>query len=406
MFLTELIKLSEAKRILNENQIILDGEIIDLKDSYLRVLKDDIYSKHDSPPFDKSAMDGYAVIAEDTFTSSPNNIKVLKIIDRIGAGNYSEKTIEKGEAIKVATGSPVPKGGNAVLMEEYTISNGENLEIHGAVTPSENIAPQGEDIKVGEKILEKNTILRSQEMGLIASGGYGKAEVYKKPLVKLIVTGNELVEPGSTLKKAEVINSNKFTITGMLKSLGLDVEIDHSHDEIQELKEKILNSTDEYDVIITTGGTAISKGDIVIDVIEDVGEVLFHGVAIRPGKPFGFGVVNKTPVFMLSGYPVAAMGQFDTLVREYLLKMQNITFNPKKHKRISNVKIPSSLGRTDFVRAYSTDESVEHALNKGSGIIKSMVEANSYLIIDENKEGIEKGETVEIIYFELLNLNK
>jgi len=230
MFLSELIPLSKALAIVNDNQKIMETEIINLEDSYLRITAKEIYSLHDSPPFDKSAMDGYAVRAEDTFGASSNVVKNLKIIDQIGAGDFSRKVIGEGEAIKIATGAPIPEGANAVLMEEYTISHGDDLEIHSQVTPNENVAFCGEDLMKNDKVVPSCTMIRPQEMGLIASAGFGKVEVYKKPKVKLIVTGNELVEPSPRLKKAQTINSNKYTISAMIKSAGADVEISHGQD--------------------------------------------------------------------------------------------------------------------------------------------------------------------------------
>ncbi|MCL2116186.1 MAG: molybdopterin molybdotransferase MoeA [Methanobrevibacter sp.] len=406
MFLSELIPLSESLAILKENQKIMETEVINLEDSYLRVLTKEIYSLHDSPPFDKSAMDGYAVKAEDTFGASANVVKNLKIIDQIGAGDFSTKEVKEGEAIKIATGAPIPKGANAVLMEEYTVSNKEDLEIHSQVTPNENVAFCGEDLKKGDKVLPSSLIIRPQEMGLIASSGFGEVEVYKKPRVKLIITGNELVEPSPHLKKAQTINSNKYTISAMIKSAGADVEIGHAQDDFDEVKEAIFNGAKDYDLVITTGGTAISKGDVVVDVVDDIGEVLIHGVALRPGKPVGFGIVNDTPIFMLSGYPVAAMGQFDALVRQYLFKMQNIDYAPKIEKRIATLKIFSNLGRTDYVRTFSDDKNTKYILNRGSGIIRSMVKANSYVIIDENQEGVAKGDLVDVLFFDNMNWNK
>ncbi|MCL2157143.1 MAG: molybdopterin molybdotransferase MoeA [Methanobrevibacter sp.] len=406
MFLSELIPLSKSLAITQKNQKIMETEIIDLEDSYLRVLAKEIYSLHDSPPFDKSAMDGYAVRAEDTFGASSNVVKNLTIIDQIGAGDFSTKELREGEAIKIATGAPIPKGANAVLMEEYTTANGNDLKIHSQVTPSENVAFQGEDLKKGDKVVQSSDLIRPQEMGLIASAGYRKVEVYKKPRVKLIITGNELVEPSPKLEKAQTINSNKYTISAMIKSAGAEVEISQRRDNFDEVKEAILNGANDYDLVITTGGTAISKGDVVVDVVDHIGKVLIHGIAIRPGKPLGFGMVNDTPVFMLSGYPVAAMAQFDALVRQYLFKMQNMDYAPKIEKRIATLKIFSNLGRTDYVRTYSDDKNAKYILNRGSGIIRSMVQANSYIIIDENQEGVAKGDLVDVLFFDNMNWSK
>ena len=398
-FISNLIPLEEALSKINDNIKLMDTETIDLKDSQGRVLAHSVSSYHNSPPFDKSAMDGYAVIAEDTFGASNNVIKELKIIDRIGAGDFSNKSLQNGEAIVIATGAPIPDGANAVLMKEYTYEDGDNLEIHSQVTPGENISPKAEDIAKGDEILGENVLIRPQEMGLIASAGYSEVEVYKRPRVKLLITGNELVDPSPNIDDAKIINSNQYTIAALIRSAGATVDIDHGIDDFDEIRDAIDKASREYDCIITTGGTAISKGDVVIDAVEDLGEVLFHGVAMRPGKPVGAGIVNGTQIFMLSGQPVAAMGQFDIIARHFLFKVQGLDYSHKIVKRTSSTKIHSSLGRTDYIRAVADDETVHHVLNRGSGIIRSMVEANCYIIIDENHEGIEIGDMVDLIFF-------
>lgn len=398
-FISNLIPLEEALSKINDNIKLMDTETIDLKDSQGRVLAHSVSSYHNSPPFDKSAMDGYAVIAEDTFGASNNVIKELKIIDRIGAGDFPNKSLQNGEAIVIATGAPIPDGANAVLMKEYTYEDGDNLEIHSQVTPGENISPKAEDIAKGDEILGENVLIRPQEMGLIASAGYSEVEVYKRPRVKLLITGNELVDPSPNIDDAKIINSNQYTIAALIRSAGATVDIDHGIDDFDEIRDAIDKASREYDCVITTGGTAISKGDVVIDAVEDLGEVLFHGVAMRPGKPVGAGIVNGTQIFMLSGQPVAAMGQFDIIARHFLFKVQGLDYSHKIVKRTSSTKIHSSLGRTDYIRAIADDETVHHVLNRGSGIIRSMVEANCYIIIDENHEGIEIGDMVDLIFF-------
>lgn len=407
MFLSNLLPLNEAISKINNNQKYMGTEKVSIDDAYMRVLAEDIISFHNSPPFDKSAMDGYAVIAEDTFGASNNQHKNLKIIDKISAGDFTNKKIEHNQAIAISTGAPIPEGADAVIMVEYTSSDGDDLVIHSQVTPGENITPKAEDIKKGDLVLSSNTFIRPQELGLIASAGYNEVEVFKKPNVKLIVTGNELVEPCEKLEnRAKIINSNKYSISSMIKSAGANVSITHAFDDIEDVKDKISVSSKEYDMVITTGGTAVSDADVVVDAVEELGEVYFHGVAMRPGKPVGFGMVNDTPVFMLSGQPVAAMSQFDIFTRLYLMRMQGrIDYNFNIVKRESELKIPSTLGRTDFIRTHADNNNARHILNRGSGIIRSMVEANSYIIIGENNEGVEKGDMVDIVFFDSFNWN-
>lgn len=403
MFLSKLDSISNALKLISDNQKLTEVEEIPIAEAHKRVLAEDIISFHDSPPFDKSAMDGFAVIAKDTFGASQSNPKTLKIIDSIGAGDFSDKSLTNEKAILIATGAPIPKGANAVLMKEFTTKNRDELTIYSQVTPGENVSPKSEDIKKGEKILSKNTFIRYQEMGLIASAGYDSVVVFKKPKVKLIVTGNELVDPTKEeIDKAKIINSNKYTIKAMAEDSGAIIQTNYVGDSFKEVKEAILDASNDYDVIITTGGTAISEGDVVLDVVDDIGEILFHGVSIRPGKPIGAGIVNEKMIFTFSGQPVAAMSQFDIFARKYLFEMQGRHFDFHITKRQSQLKIPSSLGRTDFVRAVSDDNYAKHVLNRGSGIIRSMVEANSYIIIDENDEGYQKGDIVDVIFFDSL----
>ncbi len=403
MFLSKLDSLSNAQKLVNDNCKLMEVEEIPLFKAHKRVLAEDIIAFHDSPPFDKSAMDGFAVIGENTFGASQSAPKMLKIIDAIGAGDFSDKTVGENEAIVIATGAPIPDGANAVIMKEYTTTDGDELTIYSQVTPGENVSPKSEDIEKGQKILDKNTFIRYQELGLIASAGYDTVKVFKKPRVKIIITGNELVEPTKEeIDKAKIINSNQFTINALVEDSGAIAEITHAGDTFDEVKEAILKASEDYDVIMTTGGTAISKGDVVLDVVDDIGEILFHGVAIRPGKPAGAGVVNGKMVFTFSGQPVAAMSQFDMFARKYLFEMQGRSFDFHIVNRESQLKIPSQLGRTDFIRAVSDDEYAKHVLNRGSGIIRSMVEANSYIIIDENDEGYQKGDIVDVVMFDSL----
>ena len=403
MFFSKLESLNNAIRLICDNQAVTETEEISIYDAHKRVLAEDIIAFHDSPPFDKSAMDGFALIAEDTFGAGQSAPKEFKIIDAIGAGDFSSKEVSQNEAIVIATGAPIPKGANAVLMKEYTTTDGDDLTIYSQVTPGENISPKSEDIKKGQKILDKNTFIRYQELGLIASAGYDTVRVFKKPRVKIIITGNELVEPTKEeIDNAKIINSNQFTIKAMVEDSGAIADIGRAGDTFDEVKQAILEASEDYDVIMTTGGTAISKGDVVLDVVDDIGEILFHGVAIRPGKPAGAGIVNGKLIFTFSGQPVAAMSQFDMFARKYLFEMQGRSFDFHIVKRTSQLKIPSQLGRTDFIRAVTDDEHAKHVLNRGSGIIRSMVEANSYIIIDENDEGYQKDDIVDVVLFDLL----
>ncbi|WP_424354639.1 gephyrin-like molybdotransferase Glp [Methanobacterium sp. MBAC-LM] len=404
MFISELIPVKDALKIIDNIEIKPDIERIPLEEAYNRVLAEDIKALLDSPSFDRSAMDGYAVKAEDTFGSSETSPAYLKVVDRIGAGDTSKIVLNQGKAIKIATGAPIPEGANAVVMEEYTYEENNDLEVSKTLFPGENVAPFGEDFKKGDKLLKSGKLLRPQDIGIITSAGHDTVNVFKKPRIGVITTGNELVMSKSEINGAKIINSNYYTLKALVESTLAVPELTHCVDDAQKVKEQIEIFLESCDAIITTGGTAISKGDVVVDVVDEMGEVLIHGAAIRPGKPFGFGVINGTPIFMLSGYPVASMVQFDIFTRNYLLKMQNIHKEFPIIKKTASRKIASTLGRTDYVRA-KTEGNLVHPLKiDGSGIIRSMVESDCYILIEENVEGINEGEECDVLLYDSLKV--
>jgi molybdopterin molybdotransferase len=404
MFLSNLMPVKKAQNIINSSLKKVGVEEISLEDAYKRVLAEEVTSLLNSPPFERSAMDGYAIRAEDTFGFSETNPAKLRIIDSIGAGQVSNAVVESGNAVKIATGAPIPEGANAVVMEEYTVSEGDYIDVEMSLTPKENVSPMGEDIHKGDIVLSEGRIIRPQDLAIIASAGYNRVKVFKKPKIGVITTGSELVMPRPDITGAEVINSNHYTFKALVESAMAIPTLIHCIDSEKLVNEEFKRLLETHDALISTGGTAISKGDVVVDVTAEIGEVLIHGVALRPGKPFGFGIINKKPIFMLSGYPVAAMVQADVFVRNSLYKMQGIEIEPQSIPLLASRKIPSSLGRTDYIRAKTEGNMVRPLKIKGSGIIRSMVESNSYIIIEENLEGIGKGEECNVLLYDSLTI--
>lgn len=403
MFLSKLIPVDDAQKIINTCLKTTGVEEVPLEEAYQRIIAQDMVSTLNSPPFDRSAMDGYAIQAEDSFGHSETNPFQLKVVDQIGAGQKSNLKLTSGETIKIATGAPIPAGANAVVMEEYTHEKGDIIDVETSLTPGENVSPAGEDFDEGDLVLNKGSLLGPAELAIIASAGFDRTLVFKKPRIAILITGSELVMPKNVLEGAEVVNSNHFTIKSMVESCLAVPEMFHSIDDAELVEELFKKLLSEYDALITTGGTAISKGDVVVDVAQKlVGEIPIHGVSLRPGKPFGFAQVYDKPVFMLSGFPVAAMVQFDVFARESLLKIQGLNRNPLiVHKKAAR-KIPSTLGRTDYIRARIEGDMVRPLKIKGSGIIRSMVESDSYIIIPENLEGILEGAECEVLPYHSL----
>lgn len=404
MFLSKLVTVEQALKTIENTLKLTDTEIISLEDAHKRVLAEDIKSKLDSPPFSRSAMDGYAVKAQDTFNSSPNNPNKLTVVDKIGAGSMSHSVVEEGKAVKIATGAPIPQGADAVVMDEYVQEQGDELRVESPLTPGENVSFQGEDVKKGDLIIKKDKFLQPPDLAIIASGGYGEVTVYRKPRIAVLVTGSELVMPSPNIKDAEVVNSNHYTLKALVESSLAVPTLNHIEDNAKKVKNEIERLLKTHDAIITTGGTAISEGDVVVEVVEELGEVLFHGVSMRPGKPFAFGKVKGKPVFMLSGYPVAAMVQYDVMVRKNLQMMQNINKTSGMVKKTTTRKVPSTLGRTDYIRARTDGDEVVPLNIKGSTIIRSMVDSDCYIVIEENLEGVGEGEECDVLLYDSLRV--
>lgn len=399
MFLSKLESLKDALRLIEDNQKVTETEIIPLKDAHKRVLAEDIVSFHDYPPFDKSTKDGFALKSQDTFSLSDSNPKTFKIIDSIGAGFASDKTVNEGEAIVIATGAPIPEGADAVVIKEYSKTSGNEVELSYEAKPNENIVKKASDIEKGTLILKKNTLIKSGELGLIASSGYDKVKVFKKPRVKLIITGSELVEPSKSLENSKIINSNQFTVSSLIKDSGALVDTVHIKDDFESVRDAIYEASLKYDTVITTGGTAVSKGDLVLRAVDSLGKILFHGVNLRPGKLIGAGMVNDTVVFALSGRPFAAGVQFDVFARRYIFKMQGRDLKFSRVKRKAMFSYTSKRGMYDLSRTFCDDDYLRSVLNRKSDMIHSIICPNSYMFLDENNEGFEKGDLVEVIFF-------
>lgn len=398
MYSSNLIPVKEALKIIRNTKMNFYKEHIHLKDANMRVLGEDIEVLIDVPPFNRSAMDGYAIIAEDTSNASPSNPLYLEIIDEIGAGTESKCTLSSGKSIRISTGAPMPLGSNAVIMHEDTELIGNKIKITKSIPQNKDIAFKGEDLRKGEVILKEGQILGPHHLSVIASSGYNKIKVLKKPEIAVIITGNELVDPTTDLKPGKIVNSNKFAMKGLVEDSLAFSHIRHCEDDLDKMIEELKDCTQKYDVVITTGGTAISKGDVVADAVSSLGDVLIHGVSIKPGKPFGFGTINDKPIFMLSGYPVAVAVQFDIFARNYILKMQNINKKFDLIKCTAGEDIKSAPGKCNIIRS-KLENNIVYPIRTKSGINKSIVMSNCYIFVDEDTEIIKKGEECNILKY-------
>jgi molybdopterin molybdotransferase len=366
-----------------------------------RVLAEDTIAGENLPRFDRSAVDGYAVKAEDTFKASQSKPKTLKIMikDEIG---------EK-QAKKVWTGNPIPKGANAVVMLENAKLACSNVEVWVSVTPGENVSKKGEDIQKGGVAVEAGIRLKPQHLGLVAALGISEIKVFEKPKIAIMATGNELVEVGRTPREDQIFEVNRLVISALCRELNAEpIDLGIARDDFDEIYGRLKKGLETADAIITTGGTSVGVSDLVPEVVDRIGKpgVIVHGVAIRPAMPTALAVINQKPIIILSGNPVAAMVGFEVFARPLISKLLGLKKEELRPivKAKTTKKITSALGRKTFVRVHVFHHCgeffVEPISARGSGTISTMTRANGYVVVSEDREGLAKGETVSVHLFD------
>jgi molybdopterin molybdotransferase len=340
-------------------------------------------------------MDGFAVRASDTFGSADRSPAVLRAVD----AEPTEGEVGPEEAIRVHTGSALPDGADAVVMVEETETIGDEVEIFDAVAEGENVAPAGEDVEEGQELYDPGAVLRPSDLGLLKSVGFTEVPVFEKPDVTVIPTGEELVQenPGP----GETIETNGLTAARFVERWGGDPsKHDVVDDDEDDLKAAIRSGLDG-DLVVTTGGSSVGKRDLLPEVLEDLGEIVVHGIALKPGHPFGFAVVEDTPVLMLPGYPVASIINAVQFLRPAVKRSMNAPLppHPTIEARLTR-KIASEPGVRTFARVRLDEEDGEAVATptrvSGSGVLSSVALADGWVVVDEAAEGIDAGERVAV----------
>lgn len=396
-----LVSREEALRIaLDSVKPIERTELIPLDNASSRVLAEDVTASEDVPPFDRAAMDGYAVRAEDTYGASELNPKTLRLVGVLHAGEFFNAQIGEGECIRIATGCPIPPGANAVVMVEFAEEEGDTVSVYRAVHPGANISPRGEDIRKGETVLRKGVFLTPAKVGVLAALGRDKVLVYQKPRVAVIPTGTEVCEVGSKLEEGQIYDVNSHTLSSILSENGAVVtRAPIVPDSLEELKSALERFLD-HDLIVFSGGSSVGEKDLLAKVIEGFGEVLFHGVQIKPGKPTLFGLARGKPIFGMPGYPTSCLSNAYIFLVPVVRKMANLPpKRPRTVKARMAKRIASASGREQFLTVRLAD-GWAHPVFKKSGAITSMAEADGYVILPVNLDVIEKGEEIVVTLFE------
>ncbi|WP_042272836.1 molybdopterin molybdotransferase MoeA [[Clostridium] dakarense] len=397
------ISLEEAIEILNSNTRPLEVEEVDLINGINKTLAQDIYSKINNPPFDKSAMDGYAIISEDTL-----NTKVkLKVIGTVYAGESSANEVTKNTAIKIMTGAPIPKGANAVVKQEDVNIYDKFIEINKAVKRNQNICFEGEDITKGILLVNKHKKLNYADIGIIASSGINKIKVYKKPKIAFISTGDEVLDINENLTEGKIYNSNKYSILSRIHELGYDVVgINHAKDSSQNIGSIINEFSRNANLIITTGGVSVGEKDLLKDAMDYIGaEKLFWKVTIKPGSAVLCSKLNNTIIISLSGNPIASLTAFELLVRTTLEKLSGKEkIEIKREKAILLGSFSKKSPQKRFIRGKIVyNEGRQYVamtqIKSGNGILSSTIDSNCLIEVEKGNTGVEEGTLVDIIKF-------
>ncbi len=406
------IPVDEAIKICLEQTGLMNSERLPLTAALGRVLAHDICSQREHPPWDNSAMDGYAVRWKDISDASSDSPAMLQVIGEVRAGGMSDREVGTNEAIQIMTGAPVPNGADTVVRIEDTEPSGNSVKILRPNNKGGNIRRRGEDVSLYHKVIDAGTRCRPGEIGMLATAGVVWSQFYQQPKISVLTTGNELAEPGESLDPEKIVNSNAYSIAAQVsESGGLPVSIETARDSKENLEQQMRQALDA-DIALIIGGVSVGKYDFVKDVLADLGcDMKFWRVKMRPGHPVAFGVLpahdsggKKKLLFGLPGNPVACMVafyQFVLPVMRKMMGMQQLFLNEVDAVLEEDISIHS--GRRHFARAVTTYDEGRYRVRltgaQGSGILTSMVQANSFLVLPENQGEYKMGETVRVQLF-------
>jgi molybdopterin molybdotransferase len=382
---------------------IRDSEKIKLRDALGRVLAEEIVPAINVPAHDNSAMDGYAV----RFSDLEGEQRALSEVGAALAGKPFGGIVAAGECVRVMTGAVMPEGTDTVVIQEAVRLEDGKVFIPRGQKAGQNVRSAGEDLKLGVPVLAPGKLLRPAELGLIASLGIGEVEVKRRLRVAFFSTGDELAAVGTALKQGEIYDSNRYTLHGMLSRLGVEItDFGVVRDDPEKLEMAFARAAAAADAVITTGGVSVGEADFTRQLMAKVGEVLFWKIAMRPGRPMAFGKINNAYLFGLPGNPVAVMVTFYEFVRDALLHLSGRTddYAMPLLTAVSSVPIRKVPGRTEYQRGIVFREGAEWKVRttgqQGSGVLRSMSEANCFIVLEHSRDKVAAGERVQVKLFE------
>ncbi|HWK10721.1 MAG TPA: gephyrin-like molybdotransferase Glp, partial [Vicinamibacterales bacterium] len=368
----ETVPLGEALALLFEHARPIDRvERIPIAEAMDRVLAEDIASAVDVPPFDRAAMDGYAVVADDTFGAGRYEPKVLHCIETVYTGDVPSRTLTHGDCVEIATGAPMPHGATAVVMVEETEKTGDAVKIFAPVYPGQHVGRRGADMKAGQTILRAGAVINPSRIGALAAAGVLDIHVFAKPRVAIVSTGNEIVDPGQPLKPGQIYDINKLTLSSITNAHGgVAINRGTAPDTLPDLIAAI-ESMRDADLIVFSGGSSVGERDLILDALRQAGEVIFHGIAVKPGKPTAFGMIGATPVLGMPGYPTSCLSNGYILLVPFLRRIARLPDHQPHIVRVPlSVRVVSTTGRHQFYTVRIQDGTAVPAF-KASGDITS-----------------------------------
>ncbi|HET6464531.1 MAG TPA: gephyrin-like molybdotransferase Glp, partial [Nitrospiria bacterium] len=397
-----MISVEKARSLILDQIQRMGTERLDLLNSLGRVLAEPVLSRRDHPPWNCSAMDGYAVRHADVLEASEKKPVTLEVIEEIAAGVLPSKIVGRRQASRIMTGAPVPEGADAVIRVEDTRAGGDSVQIVCPAGAGENVRLRGEDFQAGHVMLDRDSVMGPAEVGLLASLGRSHLLVYQRPRVAILATGNELADFDEALSPNKIMNSNGYALAAqVLEAGGIPVMLGIAKDSREDLLSRLTQGL-TADLILISGGVSVGMYDFVKEVLDRLGiRMEFWKVAMKPGEPLAFGSLQAKPVFGLPGNPVSTMVTFEQFVRPALRKMQGHTalFRPVIEAVLME-RITKRPGKTHFVRAVVKEAGDRREVwttgNQSSGVLTSMVKADGLLIFPSDATEMEKGQVVKV----------
>lgn len=374
---------------------VQETERISIKQALGRVLATPVISSLNVPGHNNSAMDGFAFRHAEA-------VQPLHIIGTAFAGRSFDATIPAGACIKIMTGAVVPPDADTVVMQEHTAVNGEYVSIQKLPAKGANIRLEGEDIAIGQTVLDNGHMLQPADMGLLASLGIAEIEVYRRLKVAFFTTGDELVSVGQALQAGQIYDSNRYSLWGMLQALGVEVEdLGNIADDPQALERTLLQAAAHFDVVITSGGVSVGEADFMKQLLATHGQVLFWKINMKPGRPLAYGKIGQAHYFGLPGNPVSTMVTFYQFVQSALKTLMGSPQSPSPTFKVECVNtIKKAPGRTEFQRGILFQAEnvwkVKTTGQQGSGILSGMSQANCFILLDDLSHSVEAGSWVEV----------